>query len=70
MPGLPAPLSAGSLFNYQSLLIGKPKATSFFVEIYDPNQNTKKEYLRPFKKTDVTSLLNSAVKSNLENFRS
>jgi len=44
LPDLPIPLVPGSLFNYENLLIGKPKATSFSVTIYNPNNNQKSNY--------------------------
>lgn len=37
MPGLPTSLEPSSLFNYEILLVGKQKAASFFVKIFDPN---------------------------------
>jgi len=37
---LPLPICPGTLFNYQNFLIGKNKAASFVVKIYDPNQKT------------------------------
>jgi hypothetical protein len=44
MPSLPCPLQPSMIFNYQNLLIDKPKAASFLVKIYDPNQNKTTEY--------------------------
>jgi hypothetical protein len=44
MQNLPIPLQPGILFNYQNLLLGKPKAASFSVTIYDPNTNQKSNY--------------------------
>jgi len=70
LPNLPVPLEPGTLFNYQKLLIGQPKASSFSVTIYDPNTNQKSNYQRVFKNTHIKSLLNSAVKNHLQNLSS
>jgi hypothetical protein len=41
MANLPAPIQPGSLFDYRTLLVDKPKAALFSVKIYDPNQRTE-----------------------------
>lgn len=61
MADLPVPIQPGTLFDYQTLLVGKEKAAYFSVKIYDPNQQTAKEYSRPIKATQNQGLLNHAV---------
>lgn len=62
MPDLPLPIQPGSVFDYQTLLIGKEKAATFVLKIYDPNQMTVKEFSRNFKVTQNQGVLNYAVK--------
>lgn len=66
MPDLPVPLEPSTPFNYQKLLVGQPKASSFSVTIYDPNTSQKSNYQWIFKSTSINSLLSSAAKNYIE----
>ena len=65
LPDLPAPLVPGSLFCYENLLLGKPRAASFSVTIYDPNTNKETSYQRLIKNSSLRSILSSVVGKNL-----